>query len=329
MSGAVSTSMSPDPSATAFDLRPLAQYPLEIRLEPTEADRCEVARLHERLQACAAGGEVELPAFPAVAARILNLLESPEPDLPKLVSVISQDAAISAQVLRTAGSMAYSRGVEVTSVRAAAVRLGLRAVANIAIAAATRALLDSHERDCHDSFRERWRLLSEACAQTAFDARWLSLAIHRGSAEEAFLGGLLHDIGKVVALRLAGLMVQQGELPADVSPVVLELLLETSHVELGADLATFWDLPGFVSYLCLQHHHPAPEPGKAHEVLHLVRVASALGEARHNPLHRPDLERELFWSAAALGLDREGLQCLAQKLAEAKDGAAGGDARAG
>lgn len=303
-----------DLDAVAFDLSAYAQYPLQARRTPTAGELERVRHLAGLLRERAQTSAGELPAFPAIAARVLNLVESPDPDLLALVGVIRQDAVISAQVLSMANSAYQSRGFEVKTVQAAAMRLGMRAVANVAIASATRALLDAQEREANDCFRERWHTLSQTSMHTAAAARWLSAHLRLGNPEEAFLAGLLVDLGKVIALRLAGQMVQAGDLAADVGPLVLEGLLDETHVELGAALVTFWHLPGLVCHVVGEHHAVMPAPVKANTLLHVVRLASGLLEARSNPRYPANLESELFWSAAALGLQRVELEAVTAQL---------------
>lgn len=311
---ALAQAESLDLDAVAFDLSAHAQYPLQERRTPSAAEWAKVRHLAGLLRARAQTPQNELPAFPAIAARVLNLLEAKEPDLLALVSVIRQDAVISSRVLSMANTAFQSRGFEITTVQAAATRLGMRAVTNVAVASATRALLDDQERTAHDCFRERWRKLSQSSMHTAAAARWLSARLKQANPEEAFLAGLLLDLGKVIALRLAGHMVQDGDLAADVGPVVLEGLLDETHVELGTALVTFWHLPGYICHVVGEHHAVMPAPVKTNTLLHLVRLASGLLETRTNPRYPANLESELFWSAAALGLSRQELEVLSAQL---------------
>jgi len=195
-------------------------------------------------------------------------------------------------------------------------RLGMRAVANVAVAAATRALLDQNERESAECFREQWAPLGVNSMQCAASSRWLSTWLRRGQAEKAFLAGLLHDIGKMVALRTAGLMVLAGEMSPRVDTDVLDQMFESVHVELGAELCTSWNLPEGIGYVCERHHAKDPAPVATNDVLHVVRIATSLYEARTNPRYRPQLEEDLFWSAHALGLEAEPLQAIAVQLRE-------------
>jgi HD-like signal output (HDOD) protein len=310
---------------TAFALRsqPSAAFDVELHgrrglargspMPAAELDR--LAAWRDDLLARGAQVADELPAFPGTASKLLQLLESKDPEPSALIDIIQTDPLISAQVLKLANSAAFTRGVELTTVHMATTRLGFRTVASVALAASTKALLDQQERDVRECFRDRWRLLSDGSVRVAKASRWLSKSLHRANPEEAFLAGLMLDLGKAVALRIAGAMVGAGVLPATVSAAGLERLLDETHVELGVDLTAVWDLPGYITHACAQHHAPTPARVPINEVLHVVRVASTLDALRTNPFASDDLAAQLCWSADALGLEPAPLATLADALA--------------
>ncbi len=297
-----------------FDLTPFVECTKESRKIASESEAEQASWLAGLITEKVRNDPSELPAFPDLAVRILRFMESPNPDLGELIRIVRADAMVSAQILRTANSAFYSRGNNVATFQDAAIRLGLRAVSNIAIAAATRAMLDSQERLCLDHHADQWKRLSAYCMHCAASARWLSLRLRKGDPEEVYLGGLLHDIGKVVALRTAGKMIPDGDLSPCMPLVTLEAALEEAHVFLGQELAANWQLPSHTLYACAEHHAYQPDDSASNLGLHLIRVTSCLYELRTNPLHRSSLEGELFWSAMKLGLDQQQLLSLAHEL---------------
>lgn len=258
----------------------------------------------------------ELPAFPGTASKLLTLLDSVDLEPKALIDLIQTDPAISAQVLRLANSAAFVRGVEITTVHMATTRLGIKTVASVALAASTKALLDEQERSVRECFRGRWRLLSDMSLRVAGASGFLSKTIHRSNPEEAFLAGLMLDLGKAVALRVAGGMMNEGQLPSTLSAAALESLLHSTHVEFGVDLTAAWDLPGYISHVCANHHAPTPASAPVNDTLHVVRVASTLDCLRTNKYASNDLPAELAWSAQALGIESEPLAAIADLLAD-------------
>lgn len=245
----------------------------------------------------------ELPAFPTTATKLLELLEQPALEPRALVELIQTDAPVAAQVLKLANSAAFTRGVEISTVQLAAVRLGVRTVTAVALAASTRALLDQQERQIRARFRERWRSLSDSSLRVATGARELARKLGRSNAEEAFLAGLMVDLGKAVGLRVIGTLAHEGSLPANISLPAVELLLELTHVDFGVDLTAVWDLPGYINHVCAHHHASTPAAVPVNDTLHIVRVVSALDALQTTPQTAPaDTVSQLRCSAEALRL---------------------------
>src|SRR5262249_47020265 len=91
-------------------------------------------------------------SFPGHPTRILDALQERDPDFNKLVRIIGQDAAIAARLLQVANSAFYATAEEAQSVRAAAMRIGLRQVGQIAMGFAGRSLFDADARSQYDLF---------------------------------------------------------------------------------------------------------------------------------------------------------------------------------
>ena len=255
-----------------------------------------------------------MPAFSAAAARIIELTDGKAPPIAELIEVIRQDASVSAQVFRAASSAHGSNDVEACTLRDAAVRLGAQGMSNIAIAAARRSLFDDKEYQLRAHFLGRWSDFWRTSVQSAVAARWLSLALHRGDAEQAYFAGLVHDIGKLLVLRAAGALVNEGDMRVDINPRVLDAAIEATHVDAGSRLVSAWGLPGYIRNICNRHHEERPSGGAENDLLHIVRLGSCLVEARVNPFCRASLEAELVWSAKCLGLEQETLRGLATDL---------------
>jgi HD-like signal output (HDOD) protein len=284
--------------------------------DPTAAEIQLVPAWSTRVLELGAQVVDDLPAFPSTATRILALLEAKDPEPKELMEVIQTDPAVSALLLKLANSAALTRGVEITTVRMATMQLGFRTVASVALAASTKALLDQQARQSLVCLKERFHALSEASLRVALASRWLAKSIHRANPEEAFLAGLMLDLGKVVALRIISSLIEDGEVPASLSKAALERLLHGTHVELGVDLTAVWDLPGYITHVCAHHHAPTPARAPINDVLHVVRIASTLDALRTNPFAHHELPAQLRWSAEALALEPEPLAALADALAE-------------
>ncbi|MCK6545557.1 HDOD domain-containing protein [Myxococcota bacterium] len=253
----------------------------------------------------------DYPGFPSIAMHLFALVEKPDVDVRELVRVVGQDPIVSARVLQVANSAYYSTGQEVASLREAIIRLGTKQIARIAAQAATRAVFDIEERAGYELFEREWSREWTHAMTTSLGAGWLTSHVSGTSADRVQLGGLLHDIGKTIALRSLASLVMRGEVDRPDEREVAEIL-EATHVDLGVEMATTWMLPEFVIRVC-EEHHEVPDGDDAKDIL-VVSVVSGLVALWHAPHPRQDLEREVLAAIQALSLDHFVIRALLNEL---------------
>jgi HD-like signal output (HDOD) protein len=219
-----------------------------------------------------------LPAFPAIAARLVALLEHPDAELAEIESLIHQDQAIAAEVVRTANSPLYAGAMRIDSLSAAVLRLGFRETANVALTAACRSLYDIEERAELETFPELWRSLWLDSLVCAFGARLLSRELKLGDEERVFLGALFRDVCSLLILKTLARGLVRGRLREPPSGAALDTSLSALHSEIGAAYLRDAQLPDYVIEAARDHHalSPALEPRTLE--LHLIRLAGGLSE---------------------------------------------------
>ena len=244
----------------------------------------------------------ELPTFPALAIQIFEMLERPREEIKvdQLVRVVSREPATSAIILRVANSSRFGGVQSITSVRDAVVRLGIAEVANLAVAAASKSLFDASQATGLSQFERFWSRRWRHSLTTAFSASWLSMETRTGQPQQAFIAGLLHDLGKSLALRAMTDMAINGTWRRPLTPAGVEFVMETTHVDLGAEAAVQWGLPDFIVEVCQEHHADDVSGLPA-----VVSVASDAYELMNNPLYRLSLTQELVNAATTLGVHRD------------------------
>jgi len=210
--------------------------------------------------------ELDLPMLPNVAVEVLQLCQQEDSDAAALSAVLHRDPSLASNVIRTANSAIQGASVAITSLQQAVSRLGLRQVADLAIAVSVRGLLFK-EGDELDRLQRLWR----HSVATGFFAREIA-RVRRSNVQSTFLCGLLHDIGKAVLLvnlerLLTGL--GTGFLPE------LEEFLEDYHGPAGAFLARTWKLPEAIRASAQFHHDPDAAGEHVLEV-HTVRLADRI-----------------------------------------------------
>jgi putative nucleotidyltransferase with HDIG domain len=165
----------------------------------------------------------------------MALTSDPAADASKLSSLIHQDQALAAHVLRIANSPAYMPRSPVVSLQHAVAMLGINLLSEIAFTASLKAgafQVPGHE----DEVKHLWRhsLASGAFAKEVARAR-------RVNVESAFLCGLLHAIGKPVVLRTTSAIAQKQNIPTD--KPLLRMLMNGYHSRVGCLIADKWSLP--------------------------------------------------------------------------------------
>ncbi|HEY3254972.1 MAG TPA: HDOD domain-containing protein, partial [Polyangiaceae bacterium] len=148
-----------------------------------------------RSLAAAAAVAAGLKPFPVVAQRVMSLLADPDTPLAKTRKAIEQDPALSARVLRVANSALYAPTVPCRSVEDAVMRLGSRAVSEIVASLATLGMFADAKQGFGSAFRNH-------CLGVAAVARVLSVEWRHKGVEHVFLSGLMHDIGKLLAMQV-------------------------------------------------------------------------------------------------------------------------------
>lgn len=255
----------------------------------------------------------EITAFPALAFQLSGKVDRSDWDVAPLVRVIGQDAAIAAMVIKAANSAYYAGVREIETLPDAVIRMGTREAADLAVAAAVKGLFDPQTRASQRTLPQVWNRLWVHSLRTAAGARWLAGALGKGDPERAFLGGLLHDIGKTFALRSLTSLLVANVLKAPVPEQVAFEILEKVHTEIGVEVAVFWNFPEYLTSICLLHHGASPPPDEAAE-LHLIRVASGMDEILDQSWYDPALIQEMQISAEILGVDAATLYQLAERL---------------
>ncbi len=217
----------------------------------------------------------DLPALPDVALKVLRMTELPDVSAKDVAKVIATDQAFTARVLRLSNSAHYGMPRSITTVTDAAVLLGMRSLRTMAITAATYDLLKRELKSYMLGRGELWRH-SVGCA---IATQILAKRTGYRAAEEAFVAGLLHDVGKVILhTHLAkhtdavAAMVEAGEMTFC---EVERELLGFDHAEVGGRVAEKWNLPPSLVETISEHHEPVRN-GKVAPLTALVHLSNAI-----------------------------------------------------
>jgi HD-like signal output (HDOD) protein len=188
----------------AHDLGSAATVPPQVRAE---------------LEAKLAAGALDLPLLPGVAMDITSAAAREDVDARTIAEMLKRDASLSAHVLRIVNSPVYSPRAQIVSLQQAVARVGAVKIREIALVIACRTGVfkaKGYEREIDEVFRHS--------IATALFAQEIARQT-RNNVEDAFLCGLLHDVGRPVLLQALVTLLREARAHAD-REAVLELVRE-------------------------------------------------------------------------------------------------------
>ncbi len=237
----------------------------------TEALAPPPAATAERLQAAARA----LATANAGASRLVALLVDPDVDVERVLAELDRDPALAARVLKVANSPFYGRAGQVGTVRHAVALLGLTAVRSIAAAGCLDRLVPARGGPAFRAERFRRHSLAVAVA-----ARELARLLHPDVAAEAYMAGLLHDVGVLVLLRAAPEATARFDAQAgpDDGLQAERDALGATHEDAGRLLAQAWQMPPWL-VAALAGHHAARQHAPAEGDAPLAALPALLGLA--------------------------------------------------
>lgn len=218
----------------------------------------------------------QLPALPEVLTRLIQELHNENLNLTDLSALILQDSALAMKVLAVANSSFYNRRNPVDSVQQSVNLLGLKMVKMIAVSAAMHQFLQDFAGMTPAGFARFW----QHALMTAFLSKSMAQSIAYPNPEEAYLAGLLHDIGQLALLATSGRAYSDLlQKYADEDTLVEQEQLEfgVTHGEVGAQLAEHWHLEPLLADAIRHHHDSVAKILSATELVKLVNAANALG----------------------------------------------------
>jgi putative nucleotidyltransferase with HDIG domain len=196
-----------------------------------------------------------LPSLPVTVIALGDAVADDRCTVDRILGILSKDPPLSATMLRLANSVMYGGDQEVRDLRSAVLRLGFDALLNLGRTAGVIRTLRGSQ---HLNAVQLWQH-SVAVGLVAKGICRMIRQNHVG--EQAFMAGLLHDIGKI-ALDLC--------FPEDYAPVVQAIqngkhtveaereLIGITHAEVGAELALQWNFPESLREAIQWHHDPQP-----------------------------------------------------------------------
>jgi putative nucleotidyltransferase with HDIG domain len=246
-----------------------------------------------------------LKPMPASVTRILQIIEDPNVEIPQIADLISKDQVLTALVLQMANSviLGYSRNCVSPSV--AVMRIGFTRLKSIMLVSSSYQSMNRALSGYRLGAGELW----QHAQSTAYTSEMISKYLHYKNVEEAYVSGLIHDIGKLVLNQV--MVTDYARINDFISQYHMSLweiekkLIGIDHAQVGGLMAEKWSLPASLGEAIRFHHYPAAAPNPTLPAI--VNLANSLAIHRAHPengLFSDDISPETL---EILGIDPEAI----------------------
>lgn len=255
-----------------------------------------------------------VPMLPELVGRVLTMMDDPNVTAYQLANVVSKDQSLVSSILKIVNSAYYGFLWRISSVSQAVVLLGFRTIRNLALASTVMSSFSGESQTRSFDRRVHWRhSIATAAATTVLAKRW-----KKAQPEEAFLAGLVHDIGRVIL---------DQHFPEEFDKVVTlaraeqlslteaeERIFGLTHADIGRHVAQKWQFPDNIVAAIGDHHGPRGDGGWTN-LAALVHTGDVI--ARWSGLAVGEWQPELDAEALnALGRNAEEIQELVEPALE-------------
>ncbi|MDR1612948.1 MAG: HDOD domain-containing protein [Planctomycetota bacterium] len=220
----------------------------------------------------------DLPTLPTVIAKINAQIASPSTNAADIGKLIEQDQALTSKVLRLVNSAYYGFPKQIKSIQHAVVILGFNKVKTIVTTATVFDMTKRKNKGGLD-IRRFWQHSLGVAVASKIVAEWIGI---NHFAEEAFIGGLLHDFGKIIldqyqpniylpVVRYAndkGILLYEAE----------NELIGVSHTDVGQWIMERWRLPPMIVGMVSNHHTPN-QAADRRETVNAVHIGDILARS--------------------------------------------------
>lgn len=249
-----------------------------------------------------------LPSLPSLYLEIVRELQSPEASIRRVGEIIAKDLGMTAKILQLVNSAFFGIQRQVSNPMEAAAYLGLDTIQSLVLSLNAFSKFDG----CRTPGCSMDYIWSHSMATGALSKR-IAEGEHasKGTVNEAFTAGLLHDLGKLVLAfnrprqygEVIALSAQGGAGLCDAEREVLG----STHAEVGAYMLGLWGLPDPIIEAIALHHRPGDCAEKVFGTLSAVHAADALAfELQASQPHTGAAKLDLDYIEAIGKTDRLG-----------------------
>jgi putative nucleotidyltransferase with HDIG domain len=217
-----------------------------------------------------------IATLPQVTVQIIKTVEDPKSTAQQLHKIVSHDPALVTRILKVVNSAFYGLPGQIASIERAIVVLGLNGIKNIAVAASLGQLFRGAKLCDGISAKDLWT----HCVAVAVASRDLARNLKMPNPDEAFLAGLIHDVGMLVSLQVYPEKLREvceaARAGSDDFCALERNAIGLDHQQLGMGLAEQWKFPRGCQLVAGYHHQPESAAEESRKLVSIVYVADTL-----------------------------------------------------
>jgi len=217
-----------------------------------------------------------IATLPEVTAKIVATVDDPKSNAGQMNKIVSHDPALVTRILKVVNSAFYGLPGQIASIERAIVLLGLNAVKNIAVAASLGQLFRGVKLCEGWTAKDLWT----HCIAVGVAARELARQMKVPLADEAFLAGMIHDVGMLVLLQVCPeklrAVCEKAKGSSGPFYEIENAAMGMDHQRLGAALCEQWKFPRSCQLVAGYHHRPTTLTQNSRLLVTLIYVADTL-----------------------------------------------------
>jgi len=255
----------------------------------------------------------EISTLPHIALRVMEVAQDPDASAAQLKVVLEQDVSLTARVLRCVNSSLFGLRAKVTNLQTAVAYLGFNQVRNLAVTASVAEIFQGGEPIGTYRREELWKHL----VSVGICARMIAMRQRLQIFEDAFLAGLLHDIGIVLLDQHAHARFCEVMSTLEQHTPFVEAeraVYGFDHTEAGERIAASWKFPEAARDAIRFHHRAGDYRGEHGAIVRCVELANGICTLKGITSVGVKQAKVSPTTLSALGVSREDLLVLANDL---------------
>ncbi|MDR3500970.1 MAG: HDOD domain-containing protein [Legionella sp.] len=218
---------------------------------------------------------IGIPVFHEIALRLQQMMSDNSYRIEEVIKLINEDSALAATMLKHANSTYNTGKFHITTIKDAVVRLGSQHIVNLAFTAS----IDNtkSKNTIINSYMKQLWLHSH---RVAIISSWFAVEVKQEklvkdiNADEVYLAGLLHDIGKLYILKALDNLAEEGSIK--LNKIDIRKTIDRYGIILGVKSLTYWNIPPLYINAVKRHEGENWKIGINDDMIAIIRIACRL-----------------------------------------------------